>query len=131
VRRDTTLRKSRSITLTLMTGFAAACSDGRGGADRAFDAASVDETPRCVDEQNRVVGDSLCTRPRHGGGFYPFLFYYGGRTFTQGGATYVTGGRRVSVGGGAPVYAPSQRGPVSRGGLGATAARRGGGSFGG
>jgi hypothetical protein len=123
------MRKSRSITLTLMAGLAAACSDGRGSADTTLSAASVDETRRCVDEQNRVVGDSLCARPGHAGGFYPF-FYYGGRTYTQGGATYVTGGRRISVGGGAPVYAPSQRGPVSRGGLGATAARRGG-SFGG
>jgi hypothetical protein len=124
------MRKSRSITLTLMAGLAAACSDGRSSADASIATASVDDTRRCVDEQNRVVADSTCARADRGGGFYPF-FYYGGRTYTRAGATYVTGGRRVAVGGGAGVYAPSRRGPVSRGGLGATAARRGGGSFGG
>lgn len=122
------MRKSHSITLTLMAGLAAACSDGRSNQELSASGdfgGPPDETRRCVDQQNRVVSDDECTRPHTGGGVYPFFFYYGGRAFTSGGRAYVSGGTRTAIGAAAP-----GRGPVSRGGFGARAAGRGG-SFGG
>jgi hypothetical protein len=124
------LRKTQSITLTLMAGLAAACSDGRAreevGSSGDFGAAG--EPRSCVDDQNRVVADSLCTRPRAaGGGFYPFFFYYGGRALMSGGGQAVmAGGTRTTLDAPAPRAGRS----VSRGGIGARAAGRGG-SFGG
>jgi hypothetical protein len=114
---EQTLKKSRSITLTLMATLAAACSNGassESGGDASFTAA--DTVRRCVDSTTyQVVGDEQCTGPRTGGGFYPYFFYFGGRTMLQGGQTYVSGGSRTM---------PSIRGPVSRGGIGARAAGR-------
>ena len=115
---EMTLKKSRSITLTLMASFAAACSDGSARTDdgsASFTAA--DTVRRCVDAEQRVVADSLCTQPRTGGGYFPYFFFFGGRTFTQGGGTYVAGGSRVM---------PAIRGPVTRGGIGANARARAG-----
>jgi hypothetical protein len=107
-----------------MAGLAAACSDGRdrqqAGASGDF-GGPADESRRCVDEQNRVVSDDHCTRPRTAGVYYPYFFYYGGRALTSGGTAYMSGGTRGAVG----AVAPS-RGTVSRGGFGATGAARGG-----
>jgi hypothetical protein len=117
------LRKSQSITLTLMAGLAAACSDGRpeqvaSGGDFGGPA---EAERRCVDGENRVVADSLCTSERRasGGGMYPFFFYYGGRALMGGGGAYMAGGQRTAIG------APAPRSAVSRGGFGARAAGRG------
>lgn len=124
------MRKSQSISLTLMAGLVAACSEGRTSSAAAGEVASggdfggpADETRRCVDDQSRVVADSMCTRARPaGGGFYPFFFYYGGRALMGGGAAAVmTGGTRTAIGAPAP-----GRGTVSRGGIGARGAGRGG-----
>jgi hypothetical protein len=108
-----------------MAGLVAACSDGRSSQEVAsggdFGGAS-DEPRRCVDDQSRVVNDSLCTRPRPaGGGFYPYFFYFGGRSILSGGTAVMTGGTRTAVG-----AARSGRGAVSRGGIGARGAGRGG-----
>jgi hypothetical protein len=123
--RSRTLKKSRSITLTLMAGLAAACSDGRPREEFTGDLSLADSVRHCVDSEHRVVADSLCTNaPRSGangttsgGMMYPYFFYFGGRTMLMNGGTYVSGGTRGTVG--SPV-----RGPVTRGGLGATAATR-------
>src|SRR5688572_30093179 len=100
-----------------MTTLAAACSDGRTNqtADGTVTFTAADTVRRCVDGEQRVVSDSLCTQPRSGGGFYPYFFYFGGRTLTQGGSAYVVGGSRTM---------PSVRGPVTRGGFGATGRAR-------
>jgi hypothetical protein len=129
------LKKSRSITLTLMAGLAAACSDARPREEFPSDLSLADSVRHCVDQEYRVVADSLCTRAsstnalaanptdtnasttRSGGMLYPYFFYFGGRTMLMNGSTYVSGGTRGTVG--APV-----RGPVNRGGLGATSASR-------
>ncbi len=107
------MKKSRAITLTIMTTLAAACADGRGGqSDGTVSFTAADTVRRCVDAEQRIVSDSLCTQPRSsGGGFYPYFFYFGGRTIMQGGSPYVVGGSRTM---------PSIRGPVTRGGIGAT-----------
>ncbi len=112
------MKKSRSISLTLMASLAAACSDGGSrteleGGGSSFTAA--DTVRRCVDSTYQVVSDAQCAGQRTGGGFYPYFFYFGGRTLSQGGATYVAGGSRTM---------PSIRGPVSRGGIGARSAGR-------
>ena len=116
---EMTLKKSRTITLTLMAGLAAACSDGRSravdSADGSVSFTAADTVRRCVDADQRVVPDEECTRPRTAGGYYPYFFFFGGRTFTQGGATYVSGGSRVM---------PTIRGPVTRGGIGASSRSR-------
>ena len=116
-----TLKKSRGITLTIMASLAAACADGRNGqaSDGTVTFTAADTVRRCVDAEQRVVSDSLCTAPqqRTGTGFYPYFFYFGGRTFTQGGSPYVTGGSRTM---------PAPRGPVVRGGFGATGRARAG-----
>ena len=115
---ETTLKKSRSITLTLMASLAAACSDGRSRADAdgtSFTAA--DTVRRCVDADQRVVAEEYCTQPRTTGGYYPYFFFFGGRTFAQGGGTYVAGGSRTM---------PAIRGPVTRGGIGSSARARAG-----
>lgn len=116
------MRKSRGITLTIMTTLAAACADGRSTqtADGTVTFTAADTARRCVDAEQRVVSDSLCLVPqdqqqRSGGGFYPYFFYFGGRTITQGGSAYVVGGSRTM---------PSIRGPVTRGGIGATGRAR-------
>lgn len=112
------MKKSRTITLTLMASLAAACSDGRSSAanaDGSFTAA--DTVRRCVNAEQQVVSEENCTRPRTGGGFYPYFFMFGGRTISQGGGTYVAGGSRTM---------PSIRGPVSRGGFGSNARARAG-----
>ncbi len=113
------MKKSRGITLTIMTTLAAACADGRTAqpADGGVSFTAADTVRRCVDAEQRVVSDSLCTQQRSGGGFYPYFFYFGGRTFTQGGSAYVSGGSRTM---------PSIRGPVNRGGIGATSRARAG-----
>ena len=113
------MKKSRGITLTIMTTLAAACSDGRTSqsADGGASFTAADTVRRCVDAEQRVVSDSLCTRPRTGTGFYPYFFYFGGRTFMQGGSAYVAGGSRTM---------PAIRGPVTRGGFGATGRARAG-----
>ena len=116
------MKKSRGITLTIMTTLAAACADGRTeqSADGTVSFTAADTVRRCVDTEQRIVSDSLCMVPedqrqRSGAGFYPYLFYFGGRTFTQGGSAYVAGGSRTM---------PSIRGPVTRGGFGATSRAR-------
>ena len=127
------MKKSQSITLTLMASLAAACADGRSGAERTEVVSSgefggpADSTRRCVDQENRVVSDDNCTRPHTGGaGFYPYFFYFGGRTLLAGnGGAYVAGGQRATVPGPAGLR-QAPRGPVSRGGIGARAAGRGG-----
>ena len=119
-KREQTLKKSRGITLTIMATLAAACADGRSGqsSDGTVTFTAADTVRRCVDGEQRVVSDSLCTQRRTGtAGFYPYFFYFGGRTFSQGGNAYVTGGSRTM---------PSIRGPVTRGGIGATGRARAG-----
>ena len=113
------MKKSRTITLTLMASLAAACSDGRSRAGTAGDGSftAADTVRRCVDAEQRVVSDEECTRPRTGGGFYPYFFMFGGRTITQGGRTYVSGGSRTM---------PMIRGPVTRGGFGSSSRARAG-----
>jgi len=121
------LKKSRNITLTLMAGLAAACSDAGPREASPGDLSLADSVRHCVDGEYRVVADSLCTNanatttdaPRTAGGgmLYPYFFYFGGRTMLMNGGTYVSGGTRGTVG--APV-----RGPVTRGGIGATGASR-------
>ena len=113
------MKKSRGITLTIMATLAAACADGRSGqsSDGTVTFTAADTVRRCVDGEQRIVSDSLCTQPRTGGGFYPYFFYFGGRTFTQGGSAYVAGGSRTM---------PAIRGPVTRGGIGATSRARAG-----
>jgi hypothetical protein len=107
-----------------MAGLAAACSDGRArqevGSSGEF-GGPADESRRCVDEQNQVVSDDFCTRSHAAGGYYPYFFYYGGRTIMSGGTAYMSGGTRGAVGAPAP-----GRGTVSRGGFGARGAARGG-----
>ena len=117
--REWTLKKSRGITLTIMATLAAACADGRSGqADGGASFTAADTVRRCVDAEQRVVSDSLCTQQRSGGGgFYPYFFYFGGRTMTQGGSSYVVGGSRTM---------PAVRGPVTRGGFGASSRARAG-----
>ena len=113
------MKKSRTITLTLMASLAAACSDGRSRSENSSHGTSftaADTVRRCVDAEQRVVSDEECTRPRTGG-YYPYFFFFGGRTFSQGGQTYVAGGSRTM---------PAIRGPVSRGGIGANARARAG-----
>ena len=114
---EMTLKKSRSITLTLMAKLAAACSDGRSQASDGSSFTAADTVRRCVDAEQRVVAEENCTRPRTGGGYYPYFFFFGGRTFTQGGGTYVAGGSRTM---------PAIRGPVTRGGIGASSRARAG-----
>ena len=112
------MKKSRGITLTIMTTLAAACADGRTdqSANGTVSFTAADTVRRCVDPEQRVVSDSLCTQPRSsGGGFYPYFFYFGGRTITQGGSAYVVGGSRTM---------PAIRGPVTRGGFGASSRAR-------
>jgi len=71
---------------------------------------------RCVDEQNKVVDDSLCNNPQltHSptGGYFPMYRYYygGGGSYAIG--TPVTGGSYTAVSG--ATYATS----TSRGGFG-------------
>lgn len=126
------MKKSRSISVTLMAGLAAAC----GGEDPAQQSASAEwggqpaETRFCADSTGLVVPDAECARPRTGG-YYPFLYYYGAsRMLGPGGATYIRGGRASAVGVGSGRLLPATRGPVSRGGFGSTARGRSG-SFGG
>ena len=129
------MKKSRRtparISLTLMAGLAAACSAAAcsSGDDAGQRTASGEwgegepaETRYCADSATgRVVSNDECARPRTGGGFYPFLWYYGGRTMMgANGATYVTGASRTPT-----VRAPGSRGTISRGGFGATAGRTG------
>ncbi len=113
------MKKSRTITLTLMASLAAACSDGRRTetSDGTVAFTAADTMRRCVDAEQRVVSDEECTRPRTHGGFYPYFFFFGGRTFAQGGNTYVAGGSRTM---------PAIRGPVTRGGIGANSRARAG-----
>ena len=115
------MKKSRGITLTIMATLAAACADGRSQADGTVSFTAADTVRRCVDAEQRIVSDSLCTQPRQGGtaggGFYPYFFYFGGRTMTQGGSSYVVGGSRTM---------PAVRGPVTRGGFGSTSRARAG-----
>jgi len=125
------MKKSVCITLTLMTGLAAACADDRPD-EASGDFGGDVATRQCVDRENRVVPDEECTRPRSGG-MYPFFFYYGGRALAAGGATYMTGGTRTDVGAPPPRAAGAAsgarsaagRGAVSRGGLGARGMGRG------
>lgn len=119
------MKKSRSISLTLMAGLAAACSGDQSAQQSASaewgDAA---ETRACADSTGRVVSDEECARPRTGG-FYPFLYYYGGtRLMGANGAAYVRGGTPSRVGVGSGRVLPMPRGPVSRGGFGSTARGR-------
>ena len=88
------------------------------------------EMQRCVDEQNRVVDDSLCKSiPNqqnlgsgyHGGGYFPYRYYYGG-TGGYGLGSIVSGGSL------APVAGHSYSSSTTRGGFGST---HGGGSEGG
>ena len=110
------MKKSRSISLTLMASLAAACSDGARTEQGGTSFTAADTVRRCVDSTYQVVAEAQCAGPRVSGGYYPYFFYFGGRTMTsQGGATYVSGGSRTM---------PSIRGPVSRGGFGATGAGR-------
>ena len=114
------MKKSRTITLTLMASLAAACSDGRRAqetSDGSVAFTAADTVRRCVDAEQRVVSEEECTRPRTGGGFYPYFFMFGGRTITQGGNTYVAGGSRTM---------PAIRGPITRGGIGANSRARAG-----
>ena len=123
------LRKSRGITLTMMTGLAAACSQQ---ADVDQLALNMDQAQprRCVDGQNQLVSDSLCTNSlassdsaapsgstsRSGGGIiYPYFWYYGGYVSQGSGSGIMAGGTRTAL------NAPA---PITRGGLGTTAARR-------
>ena len=119
LKQEQTVKKSRSITLTLMASLAAACSDGRSRSEQSSDGTvaftAADTVRRCVDAEQRVVSDEECTRPRSSGGYYPYFFFFGGRTFTQGGQTYVAGGSRTM---------PAIRGPVTRGGIGANSRAR-------
>jgi len=79
------------------------------------------EMKRCVDEQNKVVDDSLCSasqqahQPNPAGGFYPYpyRYYYGG----WGG---YAPGSVVGGGGFAPVAGHSYASPTTRGGFGST-----------
>src|SRR5688500_19624007 len=122
IQQEMTLKKSRGITLTIMATLAAACADGRTNqaSDGTVTFTAADTVRRCVDAEQCVVSDSLCMVPqdqqqRSGTGFYPYFFYFGGRTFTQGGSAYVSGGSRTM---------PAIRGPVTRGGIGATSRAR-------
>src|SRR5688500_17229099 len=99
-----------------MASLAAACADGSSRPnDGSGTFTAADTVRRCVDAEHRVVSDEECTRPRTGGGYYPYFFFFGGRTFAQGGGTYVSGGSRTM---------PSIRGPVTRGGFGASSRAR-------
>ena len=112
------MKKSRSISLTLMATLAAACSDGasRSELDNGTSFTAADTVRHCVDSTYQVVADEQCAGPRTSGGYYPYFFYFGGRTMlSPGGGTYVSGGSRTM---------PSIRGPVSRGGFGATGSGR-------
>ena|ERR1019366_1408303 len=76
---------------------------------------------RCVDEQNRVVADSLCQNPNTqqsvrnatGGFYYPYRYYYGGYG-GYGLGTPVTGG------GYAPITGHSYSSSTTRGGFGSS-----------
>ena len=90
------------------------------------------EMQRCVDEQNRVVADSLCGKPQQGmrsdghGGFIPYIipyrYYYGGMG-GYGLGTTVSGGSATPLAGHS--YGNSS---TTRGGFGST---HGGGGEGG
>ena len=129
------MRKSRTISLTLMAGLAAACSGGnaRDTASAEWGSGDAAQSRFCADSTGRVVPDEECARPRtvSGGGIYPFMYYYGAtRLMRPNGQAYIQGGRASTVGvGSGRVLAPA-RGPVSRGGFGARSAGRSG-SFGG
>jgi hypothetical protein len=105
-------RRSTSVTLTLLSGIAtavlAACRGGEA------------EQRHCVDQQDRVVPDSLCknaARPRSGTGsgigaaamWYPYRYYYGG-------AGYAGIGSRMRGGSYAPVQGGRGRSSASRSG---------------
>ena len=84
------------------------------------------EMQRCVDENNKVVDDSLCGKPQQGmrsdghGGFVPFIipyrYYYGGYggyglgSVVSGGTTTPTAGRSYAT----------RSGSTSRGGFGSS-----------
>ena len=70
------MRKSSTVALTLMSGLVGAACSSREPDYRLAER-------RCVDADQRVVGDSLCARrPAHAGGVgiipYPYHYYYGG-----------------------------------------------------
>lgn len=121
------MRRSRSISLTLMAGLAAACAGDQPGPQSASaDWGDPAESRVCADTTGRVVPDEECARPRSGG-FYPFLYYYGGsRLVGANGAAYVRGATPSRVGVGSGRVLPMPRGPVSRGGFGSTVRGRAG-----
>ena len=101
-------RRSTSITLTLVSSVAAGVLTACRG-----------ETSRhCVDPNDRVVPDSMCsathTRVVAGGGWYPYRYYYGGRGFAGIGSVLRGGSYRGGVSSGAHVG-----GGTARGGFGA------------
>lgn len=121
------MRRSRSIPLTLMATLAAACSGGEQPQQTASAewGEGLTEARYCADSTGRVVPDEECARPRSGG-VYPFLWYYGAtRMLGANGAYYVRGGHATTEGVGTGRLPPA-RGPVSRGGLGATGGGRSG-----
>lgn len=126
------MRKSRSISLTLMAGLAAACSGDQAAPPSASgEWGDPVETRVCADSTGRVVPDEECARPRTGG-FYPFLYYYGGsRLIGANGAAYVRGGTPSTTGVGSGRVLPMPRGAVSRGGFGSTSRGRVGAAVGG
>ncbi len=106
------MRRSAQIAAPLLAAAALAITDG----------CRRPEMQRCVDENNKVVDDSLCKqtgvqqqRPDGHGGFFfvpmPYRFYYGG--YGGYGAGSVVGG-----GGYAPTPGRSYASPSTRGGFG-------------
>lgn len=125
------LRKTKTITLTMLAAIAAAaCEETK---------ATTEDIKHCVDENGVVQDESNCaTVPEHdadGGPIDPqhphggghFFWYYGGFSSPQSPGTRVTSG----TGGGSytPSVGKSYSPPsISRGGFGATGAGHGAGA---
>ncbi|MBV9880415.1 MAG: hypothetical protein JO180_07960 [Gemmatirosa sp.] len=106
-------RRSTSVTLTFLSSVAASVLAACGGS----------RARHCVDDQTRVVPDSLCaTRPRSGGGavvgWYPYRYYYGGAGYRGLGSVLRGGSYSAPRSGGGAVGGAHVGGGTARGGFG-------------
>lgn len=118
------MKKSSAVNLGLLSALAAVLTScGPGEPEQKV------EVQRCVNQYtNTVVDDKDCEeaeRARRSGnfGYYPFMWYYGGRGYTPGSA--VSGGSYTPTPGFSGVRASSPTGAqIIRGGFGSGMAGR-------